>query len=163
VPGAKYSGVARFVISSDMVFLYGLLEIPPPRLHHGSTSLALLPEGARPMGVVQLLAIADGGDDDRDQMLLVVNVFPSGEVELAQQSTGRVRRVALDGVRFKAGAASVELDVPGGVDSQRPGGFTTRHNAQGGVAISIVCNLCADSEVLSTCPNCAVAYARSSV
>jgi hypothetical protein len=135
VPGAKYSGVARFVISSDMVFLYGLLEMSPNR---SSTSLALLPEAARPTGVVQLLAIADGGDEDRDQMLVVVNVFPSGKVELAQQSTRRVRtnrRVALDGVRFKAGAASVELDVPGGVDSQRPGGLTTYRSTQFGTPL----------------------------
>lgn len=117
VAGAKYSSIARLVVSGEMVFLYGLLNVE----RDGDAVLARLPEGARPAGVLQLKAIGDSGEDDGAQCIVEISVFPSGEVVLFCGHARQVRRVALDSVRFKVGAPSVELDVPSGVDQQRPG------------------------------------------
>jgi len=84
-------------------------------------SLASLPEGARPSGIVQLLALADCGEDDKSQTFVMLSVFPTGEVQISSPTSKRLRRISLDGLRFKTEAPTLELDVPEGVDAQRPG------------------------------------------
>lgn len=127
--GAKHRSVARLVVSGEMVFLYGLLNMP---VCYDHIVLARLPEGARPAGALQLTAIGDFGEDDGRQCIVKIGVLPSGEVVLFSGHGEIVKRVALDSVRFKIGAPSVELDVPSGVDQQRHGESPSFWDGQGG-------------------------------